>query len=117
MPHPSDALLARDAELRAQYHTLATGDARPSELAEVETAILENVAAVSAAIAEGADPCPKCEGPATGRLKTPARVDRGAEISPVYEIGCIACDLKARAASPEKTVAAWNDGKLVDLPQ
>lgn len=113
MSHPSDALLAKDRELREQYHKAVGKDAKRSKLDELSAAIAENVAAISASISQGASPCPQCDGHPAGMLKTPAHMHRDAEVSPVYEVGCGACGLRSRGPSPDRTVERWNAGEYV----
>lgn len=109
MPHPSDSLLEQDAILRQAYHNLVQSDARPSELRAAEQSIVANSAAISAAIANGAQNCPRCDAPAAGRKKTDAVIDRGRGLSAVYEIGCSGnCGLRQRAPTPELAVRDWN---------
>jgi hypothetical protein len=72
----------------------------------------ENTAAVkalqrrlSAAIAEGADPCPKCGAQPHGMEQPTAK---GCD----YEIGCLSCrDTRARAGSRRAAVILWNAGE------
>lgn len=70
-------------------------------------------AEVSAIIAEGAQPCPVCNHPPHGMLKTPPAGDQ----APVFEIGCLVClppnSPRARGWMPGLAVKHWNEGKLV----
>lgn len=60
---------------------------------------------LSAAITEGAEPCPKCDAQPHGMEQPTAK---GCD----YEIGCLSCrDTRARASSRRAAVILWNAGE------
>ncbi len=72
---------------------------------------------LSAALSDGAVPCPDCswvekadDGEQAhpvlpiGMLKTPATE----RTPPIYEVGCLSCNRHERASSPKEAVKQWN---------
>lgn len=88
-------------DARAAY--LAAADtATPTERAALSQRVRTLQAELGAALSAGADPCPRCGTAPFGLQKRPG----------VYEVGCLTCDARARAASPDKAVTRWNDGEF-----
>jgi hypothetical protein len=91
------------------------------------------------ALAAGAVRCENCGHDVVGILKTPAHMNRGVEVPPLYEVGCVICppyyiedengtdaeldgkktkvmriSYSARSyGSPEAAVEKWNKGEFV----
>lgn len=107
------AILAEIAAAQAEHHEGADTLPAPAIRAIAER-IKAARAELSASITDGANPCPECKNPPHGMVKTPARLERGAMLPPLYEIGCLACPSSAaRAYGREAAVKAWNDGERV----
>lgn len=105
---------ARDEGLKA-YHAAANTASQPA-LRDLSKVVENAQEALSAAITEGADPCPKCKTAPTG-MEQP-HSSGGFE----YEVGCTKCgqfthtDGTIRATRvrggtiPKHAVEAWNAG-------
>jgi len=96
---------------RAEYHERSQVAAAP-ELATRTAQIVALGAELSATIAAGANPCPKCKGTPAGMQKTPAITGRSPKPA-VYEVGCGACGLRSRHWTAAGAVTAWNAGEHV----
>lgn len=68
-------------------------------------------AALAAAIAEGAQDCPKCEIAPHG-MEQPKLVGR--RTYTFYEIGCLSCDRRVLEATREAAVEAWNAAQYLE---
>lgn len=65
---------------------------------------------ISAAIADGAEPCPDCKNAPMGIEKRAATDNSPAQ----FEVGCVNCaDHRARGWSPEDAVKRWNSMEWV----
>lgn len=89
---------------RSAYLTAAeSGTATARELLQLSDAVRARQAELGAALAAGAEPCPRCGTAPFGMVKRPG----------VYEVGCLSCDARARATSASAAVTRWNEGEFV----
>jgi len=103
------------SKLHAEYHDTAhkLSDVERKEFTKKIVALKVEL---SSLLSKGANPCEgeKCNKAIPhGMLKRAFYEDKDGEHPPLYEVGCLTCPLRSRAASPEKAVARWNDKKYV----
>lgn len=96
---------SKRAEVRAKEDTAP----RP-EIAAITRQVRELGDQLSAAITEGAKPCPSCGSAPLGMLQ---EVWVSGEIVQTFEIGCTRCkDHRAKGVTRETTVSKWNLGPV-----
>lgn len=109
-----ESIAAELAKARAEYHE-AAGSENAAQLAERTARIKAFMKAQSESIAAGAAPCPDCQTPPHGMLRTPGYNQRGRKVPPTYEVGCLGCGEvdglrhAAQGSSPAEAVKAWNE--------
>jgi len=87
----------------ASYRAVAT-TAAPAVLLEQSRRVKTLQAELAAALSEGAEPCPACEVPPHGMLRSPP----AGRAPAIYEVGCTRCGRAAQGLTPAGAVAAWN---------
>lgn len=100
-----EQILAELISVREQWHKRVekegAANLKVGEGAEVARKCKELMAELSAALSEGALPCPICESPPHGHHKTTHPTD-------VYRVVCTGCGIHADGSTPADAVKVWN---------
>ena len=104
----TEAEIRVDIAAARESYELIVHEAPAGEVRAASDVIKALQAELAATLAAGAEPCPICQRPAHGMLKTPEHINRGKPVAAVYEVGCLDDPVQFKAPTAAEAVAGWN---------
>lgn len=96
--------IQQDLDDALEDYRAVAATATPAVLHEKSRRVRALQAELAAALSDGADPCPTCQVPPHGMLRTPP----AGRAPAIYEVGCTRCGRAAQGLTSAGATAAWN---------